>query len=76
MLVKTGKLSNRPRNRDVLYGNALVPPKGTRPKKPSKLPAFKPNVACYKNAKPNLNGPEAKAGAPDATLALRGGKKR
>ena len=76
VLVKTGKLSNRPRNRDVLYGNALVPPKGTRPKKPSKLPAFKPNVACYKNAKPNLNGPEAKAGAPDATLALRGGKKR
>jgi phospholipid/cholesterol/gamma-HCH transport system substrate-binding protein len=75
VLVKTGKLSNRPRNRDVLYGNALVPPKGTRPKRPSKLPAFKPNVACYKNAKPNLNGPESKAGPPDATLALRGGKK-
>ena len=75
VLVKTGKLSNRPQNRDVLYGNALVPPKGSRPKRPSKLPAFKPNVACYKNAKPNLNGPESKAGPPDEVLAIRGGKR-
>jgi ABC-type transporter Mla subunit MlaD len=71
VLVKTGKLSGRPKNRDVLYGNALVPPQGTRPKRPSKRPAYKPNVACYKNEKPNLNGPAANAGAPDQVLEVR-----
>jgi phospholipid/cholesterol/gamma-HCH transport system substrate-binding protein len=76
VLIKTGKLANRPPNRNVLYGNALVPPKGTLPKRPSRLPAFKPNVACHENAKPNLNGPESKAGPGDQVLALRGGKKR
>ena len=32
--MKTGKLSGRPKERDVLYGNALVPPQGTRPEAP------------------------------------------
>jgi phospholipid/cholesterol/gamma-HCH transport system substrate-binding protein len=74
-LIKTGKLANRPKGRDVLYGNALAPPLGTRPKRPSKKPPFKPDVACYKNAKPDLNGPAANAGPPDATVrAHTGGK--
>jgi phospholipid/cholesterol/gamma-HCH transport system substrate-binding protein len=72
VLIKSGKLSGRPKNRDVVYGNALVPPKGTRPARPAKLPRFKTNVACYKNPKPDLNGPASKAGAPDQVLALRG----
>jgi phospholipid/cholesterol/gamma-HCH transport system substrate-binding protein len=74
VLIKSGKLAGRPKNRDVLYGNALVPPKGTRPKRPSKLPAFKTNVACYKNPKPDLNGAAASAGAPDTVLRGSGGK--
>jgi phospholipid/cholesterol/gamma-HCH transport system substrate-binding protein len=73
VLIKSGKLAGRPKNRDVVYGNALVPPQGTRPKRPSKAPAFKTNVPCYKSEKPNLNGPLSNAGAPDAIL--RGGGK-
>jgi phospholipid/cholesterol/gamma-HCH transport system substrate-binding protein len=74
VLIKSGKLSGRPRSRDVVYGNALLPPKGTRPKRPSKAPAFKTNVACYKNPKPNLNGPSATPGAGDTILRGSGGK--
>src|SRR5439155_22404674 len=65
VLVKTGKLAGRPKNRDVLYGNALVPPRGTRPARPAKTPPLKPNVAWYKNTKPDLNGPAAKPGPGD-----------
>jgi phospholipid/cholesterol/gamma-HCH transport system substrate-binding protein len=49
-----------------LFGNAIVPPLGTRPTNPDiKLP-HKPNAPCYKQKKPNLNGPAAAAGPPDA----------
>jgi hypothetical protein len=65
ILVRTDKLANRPKGRDVLYGHALVPPQGTRPKRPSSKPPFKTDRACYKNAVPNLNGPAAAAGPPD-----------
>jgi hypothetical protein len=72
-LIKTTKLSGRPQGRDQLFGNALVPPLGTRPKKPSRKPPFNTSRACYQNAKPNLNGPAAGPGAPDATAARAGG---
>jgi ABC-type transporter Mla subunit MlaD len=65
LLLRTSKLANRPRQRDVLYGHALNPPLGTRPKKPSKQPAFNFKRDCYKNTPPNLNGPAAAAGPPD-----------
>ena len=65
LLVRTGKLANRPKNRDVLYGRALLPPQGTRPKRPSKAPPFNNKRDCYKNTPPNLNGPAAAAGPPD-----------
>jgi phospholipid/cholesterol/gamma-HCH transport system substrate-binding protein len=74
VLVKTGKLSNRPKGRDVLYGNALVPPKGTRPKRPSKKPAINTGATCYKQAKPDLNGAAANPGPPDQVLRAKGGK--
>jgi phospholipid/cholesterol/gamma-HCH transport system substrate-binding protein len=64
-LIRTGKLAGRPKNRDILYGHALNTPLGTRPKRPSSKPPYKTNVDCYKNAKPNLNGPAAAAGPPD-----------
>ena len=35
------------------------------PTRPSSKPPYKPNVACYKNAKPNLNGPAARRRPPD-----------
>jgi ABC-type transporter Mla subunit MlaD len=65
LLIRTGKLSNRPKNRDILYGHALVPPQGTRPKRPSKAPPINNKRDCYKNSLPNLNGPAAAAGPPD-----------
>jgi len=75
VLIKTGKLANRPKGRDVLYGNAIVPPIGTQPARPSKAPPYKTNVACYKNPKPDLNGPASKAGAPDAVFRDNRGAK-
>jgi phospholipid/cholesterol/gamma-HCH transport system substrate-binding protein len=48
-----------------LFGNALLPPLGTRPTRPSKKPPYKPTTACYKNSAPNMNGPAAKAGPGD-----------
>jgi hypothetical protein len=37
------------------YGNAVVPPLGTRPAFAGKPPAIRRDVACYKNAEPQLN---------------------
>jgi len=48
-----------------LFGNALVPPQGTRPTRPDKKPPYQPNTDCYKNKPPDLNGPAAKAGPGD-----------
>jgi hypothetical protein len=38
-----------------LYGNAVLPPLGTRPAFESKAPPLRRDVACYTNAVPNLN---------------------
>jgi ABC-type transporter Mla subunit MlaD len=65
LLVRTGKLSGRPRLRDVLYGHALLPPQGTRPKRPARTPPYNTKRDCYKNPLPNLNGPAAAAGPAD-----------
>jgi phospholipid/cholesterol/gamma-HCH transport system substrate-binding protein len=48
---------------NVLYGNTIAPPLGTRPALRG-LPPFKPDVPCFKNAIPNLNGPAAALGPP------------
>ncbi len=64
-LIKTGKLSGRPASRSQLFGHAVAPPLGTRPKKPSKAPTYNTSRACYKNAPPNLNGPAAGPGPAD-----------
>jgi phospholipid/cholesterol/gamma-HCH transport system substrate-binding protein len=44
------------------YGNAVVPPLGTRPAFPGKAPPFQRAVACFKNAAPNLNNARTGAG--------------
>ena len=67
-VVKSGKLPNRPLLDAQLFGNAILPPLGTRPTHPDKKPPYKPTCACYKNQKPNLNGPAAAAGPPDARV--------
>ncbi len=53
---------------NVLYGNTIAPPLGTRPALTG-LPPIRDDVKCYKSARPNLNGPAAAAGpsSPTAT---------
>jgi len=47
-----------------LFGNAVSPPLGTRPKY-GQEPPYNPNVACFRNPLPDLNGPAANQGPPD-----------
>jgi phospholipid/cholesterol/gamma-HCH transport system substrate-binding protein len=65
-IVKSGKLAGRSLVDNQLFANAILPPLGTRPTNPDKKPPYKPKSACYKQQKPDLNGPAAAAGPPDA----------
>ncbi len=51
-----------------LFGNAVSPPLGTRPRY-GKEPPFNPNLACYKNQIPDLNGPAAEIGPAETVRA-------
>jgi phospholipid/cholesterol/gamma-HCH transport system substrate-binding protein len=73
-LIRTGKLKDRPKNRDILFGHGLTRPLGTRPDRPARKPKYEPKKACYKNAKPNLNGPAATPGPADQALRARRGR--
>jgi len=73
-LIRTGKLQDRPRNRDILYAHGLTRPLGTRPDRPARKPRYEPDRDCYRNARPNLNGPAAAAGPPDQALRARRGR--
>jgi hypothetical protein len=42
-----------------LYGNLVAAPLGNRPFYPGKRPPYRPDVACYTQGVPNLNGPAA-----------------
>ena len=48
---------------DEMFGNTISPPIGTRPRLGT-MPPLKPDVPCFKNAVPNLNGPAAALGPP------------
>jgi phospholipid/cholesterol/gamma-HCH transport system substrate-binding protein len=55
---------NQPQN-NFLWGHNISPPIGTRPRLPKGgEPPFRPDVPCYKNAVPDLNGPAADQGPP------------
>ena len=73
-LIRTGKLQDRPRNRDILFGHGLTRPLGTRPKRPARKPRYEPDRACHRNAPPNLNGPAASPGPADQALRSRSGR--
>ncbi|MDX6668191.1 MAG: phospholipid/cholesterol/gamma-HCH transport system substrate-binding protein, partial [Solirubrobacteraceae bacterium] len=53
---------------DKLYGNAISPPLGTRPKFPGKLPPYNSSFPCYRNPLPDLNGPAAAPGPPPTQI--------
>jgi phospholipid/cholesterol/gamma-HCH transport system substrate-binding protein len=48
---------------DKLFANAIAKPLGTRPAYPGKRPPYKPDVPCYTQTLPNLDG--AASGPPD-----------
>src|SRR3954469_24402300 len=50
---------------DQLYGRTPEKPLGTRPQYPGKRPPYKPDVPCYTNKIPDLNG--APNGPPDTS---------
>ena len=52
---------------DVLFGNALSKPIGTRPKFPGRRPPYNSTFPCYKNKLPDLNG--AATGPADGSAA-------
>ncbi len=50
---------------DKAFANAVAKPLGTRPAFPGKRPPYRPDVPCYTNTLPNLNG--AAVGPPDGS---------
>jgi virulence factor Mce-like protein len=56
------------------YGNAVVPPLGTRPKWPGRLPVKRSDRACYTQQRPDLNGPAAAKGAAESGQPARAGR--
>ena len=58
-----------------LFGNNVAVPLGNRPFYPGKRSPYKPNATCYKQQRPNLNGPAAAksppTGAGAAALAAK-----
>jgi virulence factor Mce-like protein len=48
----------------ALWGHNIAPPLGSRPVVTGKVPPFRPDVPCHKNAVPDLNGPAAALGPP------------
>jgi hypothetical protein len=47
-----------------LFGNNVQVPLGNRPADPGTRPPYKPDVPCYTNKLPNLNGPAAAKSEP------------
>ncbi|HXO07814.1 MAG TPA: MlaD family protein [Solirubrobacteraceae bacterium] len=56
--VQTGSLGSS----GPLFGNAVLPPLGTRPAFPGKAPPVRDDVPCFKNPQPNLNAAKTGVG--------------
>jgi phospholipid/cholesterol/gamma-HCH transport system substrate-binding protein len=65
--ISTGKIG--PLTGDTLFSNAVAKPLGTRPAYPGKRPPYKPDVPCYTNKLPDVNG--AATGPPDGGGSAR-----
>ncbi len=53
-----------------LFGNAIAVPLGNRPAYPGRKPPYRPTATCYKQTRPDLNGPAAARSAPTGQAAL------
>ena len=63
--ISTGKVG--PLTGDTLFANAVAAPLGTRPAFTAHRPPYKPDVPCYTQKIPDLNG--AATGAADGSSA-------
>jgi hypothetical protein len=54
---------------DPLVGNAVAAPLGSRPRYPGTRPPYKPEEPCFRQQRPNLNGPAAAKGPADGQSA-------
>ena len=52
-LVSTGSVGGAFNSQQ--FGNAIVEPIGTRPKRPARVPPYNRTFPCYKNPLPNIN---------------------
>jgi phospholipid/cholesterol/gamma-HCH transport system substrate-binding protein len=72
---QTVSLGSESASTGQLFGNNVGVPLGNRPFYPGHRSPYKPNATCYKQTRPNLNGPAAAksppTGAAAAALAAR-----
>jgi len=53
-----------------LFGNNVAVPLGNRPVYPGRRPPYKPDEPCFRQQRPDLNGPAAAKSAPTGRAAL------
>jgi phospholipid/cholesterol/gamma-HCH transport system substrate-binding protein len=66
---QTVSLGSKSTSTGELFGNNVQVPLGNRPADPGTRPPYKPDVPCYKNRLPDLNGPAAAKSAPTGAPA-------
>jgi hypothetical protein len=71
---QTLSLGSQTASSGQLFGNNVAVPLGNRPAWPGKRPPYKPNATCYKQTRPNLNGPAAAKTLPNGTAAAAAAK--
>jgi phospholipid/cholesterol/gamma-HCH transport system substrate-binding protein len=57
-------------NTGELFGNAIALPLGNRPFYPGRKPPYRPNEPCFRQTRPDLNGPAAAKSPPTGQAAL------
>jgi virulence factor Mce-like protein len=66
---QTVSLGSKSTNTGQLFGNNVQVPLGNRPADPGQRPPYKPDVPCYTNKLPDLNGPAAAKSSPTGAPA-------
>jgi len=66
-LVGTSAGKQELKSEEVNYAHTAVPPLGTQPQLAG-MPPLKPDVRCYTNPAPDVNGPLGQVGAPSPTV--------
>ena len=67
---ETLSLGSASSNTGELFGNAVAVPLGNRPFYPGTKSPYRPKEQCYRQTRPNLNGPAAAKSPPTGQAAL------